>query len=734
MHLFRYGLCGALLLCMNAYGSTAGGTPSIVLPVVQRGNPRPVTVDDIASSRTIDSFCLAPNRAHFAVLVRQPDATTNETRSGWFVGDVAGEGLRYVGDGGLARPAVRDTGQAGGQLEASDCRWSSDGQWIAYKVRTAMDVQLWRSSSDGHLQEQLTHNTADVQDFEWSRDGGSLYFTTGTSREEQASREEALAHSGYRYDDDIYFFTDLMKESRPRPQEEARNLWTITIQTQVERRATKQAREDYEDRRLRGEAGLEHADSFFHDAIVPPISNSSGFSAWLRRQTHGSWNLRLVGRSADGQVKECLAEACSGAIRKIWWSHDQSRVIFWRAEGINNSAQGFYSWQAASDRVERLTDPTYDDMAACDLAVSDRLVCVRETPARPAHVVTIDCRSGGIRVIADANPEFINIRVGDVERFEWDTPEFSWNAIGGELEGLYPRKAWGYILYPPDFDRTKKYPVFIDPYHATGFRPLGNEHPLQAYAANGFVVLRTEFPTPIDPFARLGPLVMKKLFSGELDFPRLSMSMDSTLRGLDAVARRGFIDEHRVGIGGVSQGTFVPLYMLQKYDRLAAVSISSPYWGPHEYYWATRKGRRLEAQTTGLVGSEDWRPRPEGAGAEFWRRIDIADHVDHVEAPILMNLADVETYALLRLLRHLDDADKPYDAYVFRNETHLKWQPAHTRTIMNRNLDWFRFWLQNYEDVSPTKTEQYARWRELKVQQGRSERRNRRITETFDRQ
>jgi hypothetical protein len=54
---------------------------------------------------------------------------------------------------------------------------------------------------------------------------------------------------------------------------------------------------------------------------------------------------------------------------------------------------------------------------------------------------------------------------------------------------------------------------------------------------------------------------------------------------------------------------------------------------------------------------------------------------------------------------------------VFPNEYHVKWQPAHRLAIYNRNLDWFRFWLQDYEDPDPAKTEQYTRWRQFRAQQ-----------------
>jgi hypothetical protein len=34
--------------------------------------------------------------------------------------------------------------------------------------------------------------------------------------------------------------------------------------------------------------------------------------------------------------------------------------------------------------------------------------------------------------------------------------------------------------------------------------------------------------------------------------------------------------------------------------------------------------------------------------------------------------------------------------------------------VYERNVDWFRFWLQAYEDPSPEKAGQYRIWREMK--------------------
>jgi hypothetical protein len=39
------------------------------------------------------------------------------------------------------------------------------------------------------------------------------------------------------------------------------------------------------------------------------------------------------------------------------------------------------------------------------------------------------------------------------------------------------------------------------------------------------------------------------------------------------------------------------------------------------------------------------------------------------------------------------------DLYVFPNKPHQKFQPKHSLAVYERNLGWFRFWLQGYEDT-----------------------------------
>jgi dipeptidyl aminopeptidase/acylaminoacyl peptidase len=412
-----------------------------------------------------------------------------------------------------------------------------------------------------------------------------------------------------------------------------------------------------------------------------------------------------LGSSAD--PIRCAAEECSGRIDRVWWG-DENSVLFQHLAGIDGIS--LYAWNIASGAVSLVL--RVDDVALtqCDLAAGMRMICVREAATLPPHLVFIDASTGSVQVLVDVNPEFRNIALGKVERFEWDTPKFKWNEPGAPLDGVYPARAYGYILYPPDFDSSRKYPAFINPYVALGFDNISNqEFALHALAASGFVVLNLNFPQiAADVAARVGPGFSKLINSAELGFPHSSMYLASTVLALDTVIARGFIDERRVGIGGVSRGADISLQFLLKHDRLAAVAIGTGGGGQLEYYAFTQGGRKLAG------GVPSWTVRPDRAGLDFWKQIDLADNIETIEAPILIDTPAQEIYGLVRLMKHMAEAGKPYDAYVFSKEPHIKWQPAHLRTCMERNLDWFRFWLQSYEDPEPSKAEQYSRWRELR--------------------
>lgn len=716
------------------------------IPVIGDAPKRAVTVEDIVSVRQVGSLSISPDGKKFAMFLSQPNASRNDYRTGWFVGSMQGGGLRYVGDGGGTRFRVLPTGVSSGDIEYPASQWSSDGKWIAYTLKRRNEIQLWRSKVDGTIQEQLTHNASDIHEFAWSEDGQKLYFTVGIPRTVKEERSKKREFAGYRYDDDLSSWSDLMRPLIREVPDTNLSVWIISLDSHKERRAEKSEEEQFRRLQSRHKAGVEDVvRAIYRDGAIPPVARADGALVWLKRSVPRSLKTQVVVSLSSDTTRQilCPGQKGTGIIDRVWWNEEDNKVMFLRYLD-DQPGKEICSWVPSVDSALTVGYFPGEFLTNNKPVVANRLLCVRQTMTTPPQIVMLDLNSGKMKLVVDVNPEFKNIRMGKTERIEWDTPRLSWNEPGGKLSGLYSKRAGGYILYPPDFDSTKAYPAFIEPYALFGFNStVGQEHPLHAYAASGVIVLNFAFPTrDYDVQAKLGDSLMIHVYSEKLEYPHMTMYMESTLRGLDQALKRGFIDRQRIGIGGVSHGTFIPLYLMQKYDRITAISISASGWGPEEYYWPTRKSR--EGNPNMKV---DWRVKPVGKGREFWSKLDIAEHVDSVEAPILMHHALSETPIAVRFMRHLADAGKPYDAYIFTNEFHLKYQPAHRYAIMKRNLDWFRFWLQDYDPTALSKVEldkrgetpvtlerewQYNHWRELREMQKKNPRSLRKFEERME--
>src|SRR5437879_11222773 len=72
-------------------------------------------------------------------------------------------------------------------------------------------------------------------------------------------------------------------------------------------------------------------------------------------------------------------------------------------------------------------------------------------------------------------------------------------------------------------------------------------------------------------------------------------------------------------------------------------------------------------------------------------------------------------YSILYSLR------KPVDMILLNTGEHGITNPAERMVSQGTNVDWFRFWLQGYEDPDPAKAEQYKRWRGLRKMQAENE-------------
>jgi len=117
---------------------------------------------------------------------------------------------------------------------------------------------------------------------------------------------------------------------------------------------------------------------------------------------------------------------------------------------------------------------------------------------------------------------------------------------------------------------------------------------------------------------------------------------------------------------------------------------------------------------------------PYGATLKNWLDYSISFNVDKIHAPLLMeemgygmsyaniNAPPIGLAQSFEIFAGLNRLNKPVELYYYPNESHLPDHPQARLATLQRNVDWYRFWLQNYERPNPEDSNQYVRWRKLR--------------------
>ena len=674
-----------------------------------------VTIDHLMGIRDIKRVVVSPDELHIAILLRKSDVIKNTYRYTWVIRNTDGDHSATVELSGGDAYLDYVLGQFHKAPRDSFGSWSPDGSIFAYTKHVDGESQLWTFELGETSSRQRTNNPADVKEFFWSNDGKSLLYYVGASRKAKAKALERAYEEGFYLadisapmynlvpDPDILYGTD-------------KTLFRFDPMTDTETRVPDEERKSLESWRdgnlnMLRDQGLTPLGS-------PVASPKSGWLVWTEEarqaRTYHDRSLHALSLDAPEEIVSCIDPMCSGVILEHFWDKSGTTVYFHRKEGIQFHDSGIYEWNISNGEVRavlRSENPLQVRHESglvnipCQLADS-HIFCVRETPTQPAHVVSIDVKEGDLTVLFNPNPEFDQIRFGEVLPVEFDAPPDNYHF------GFSDRVS-GYVLLPPDFEEDETYPLFVAPYRSAGFQrgDAGDEQPLHVYAANGIIVLNLNFPIPYGAImsAADGNELMKTLLSAEDGYPYYSYLAENIFGAVDELIGEGLVDRERVAMGGVSQGSQMTAFTLHRYDRLAAASIGSATWEPVMYYISTQGSRDLDAG--------DWIPNPESiSGQEWWDGLALSRNVKRVKAPVLMNVPDRELISRLQVFRRMNDEEKPIDVYVYPDEYHVKWQPTHRYNIYRRNLQWFQFWLQGVESDDPVDPEQYIRWRKMRAE------------------
>jgi dipeptidyl aminopeptidase/acylaminoacyl peptidase len=337
-----------------------------------------------------------------------------------------------------------------------------------------------------------------------------------------------------------------------------------------------------------------------------------------------------------------------------------------------------------------LTEEARQSRGVSEAGIPPLLVNLKESLATPPALFASVSGATETKPIWNPNPQFGEIAFGETEIYNW--------------KDRYGRDVKGVLIKPPHFDPKQKYPLVIEP---------------RAYSQNLFVVDGT-YPTAVAAQAMAADGLMI-LQAGEPAVPQndaFRQGTSAALAGYEAaiakLATEGLIDPKRVGIIGFSRTCDNVMYAITQNPSLFAVAtIANGFtYGPMGYF-------DIVDETVNNGAMKQWTlhygGNPFADGQAAYLKENSIFNLRRVTAPLRIEthdpsimLSDWESYAGLRSL------GKPVDLIVLPYATHVVTMPVDVMESQQGDVDWFRFWLQGYEDPDHGKETQYIRWRHLR--------------------
>ncbi len=268
---------------------------------------------------------------------------------------------------------------------------------------------------------------------------------------------------------------------------------------------------------------------------------------------------KLFIMNTDGSNKRVLSEKLDRSVYNLQWDA-KSEGLFLGYDANGNSKIAHMSLagkvkQLASNMGGTSIGRPY---AGGSFSVSKNglIAFTESTPTHPAALALVQPKAKEVKIIVDLNKDVLDFKtLGKVEEV-WYTSSFD------------QRKIQGWVVYPPNYDASKKYPFLVEN-HGGPILNYGDRFSaeMQLYASAGYVVF---YPNPRGSTSygeEFGNLLYNN-YPGE--------DYNDVMDGVDYCIKKGIAYEDQLFVTGGSAGGIMSAWMIGKNNRFEAAVVAKP--------------------------------------------------------------------------------------------------------------------------------------------------------------
>jgi dipeptidyl aminopeptidase/acylaminoacyl peptidase len=262
---------------------------------------------------------------------------------------------------------------------------------------------------------------------------------------------------------------------------------------------------------------------------------------------------------ANGTNKRTISLNLDRDVNDVTWASDSKGLYFLYDDKGRTKIAYIDLKGKVTDIVDNVGGTTLGrPYASGSFSISEdgKIAYTISYPDRPADIAVVSRSDKNPKTITDINSDLLDYRTMGAMDEIW----YKSSVDGRDIQG--------WIVYPPDFDKRKKYPLLVEN-HGGPILNYGNRFSaeIQLYASAGYIVF---YPNPRGSTSygeEFGNLLYNN-YPGE--------DYNDVMDGVDEVIKRGKVDPERLYVTGGSAGGIMTAWIIGKNNRFKAAVVAKP--------------------------------------------------------------------------------------------------------------------------------------------------------------